>query len=331
MIRSVPDLYPDISRKYPLARMESGRFTLPSLRIGIRSNRPEPIELIEAVYRGMMETDRGKQPDAEIYLLAESSSSGDRYLTVDPGYHSYIAPTLDQASAFWGAQLMNNHLFTGPLCFFHGAAARKNRRILLFFGPSRSGKTTLALRLIAEGFEILSDEFIVIDPIAKIIHPFPRSLLVREETAALIPEKIKRDGPAKYFSDHGPTGKPLRRRIIPLPGREPGPVEDIAGIYILKGFSKADISLLPREAGPGAEDYIAAMINKRFLDRGAIEAAVTTIFEILARAPIFGLRQPAGESPAPGRMLLESTRQPPRGRDDLGKIEKRCRQLLTEI
>ena len=73
------------------------------------------------------------------------------------------------------------------------------------------------------------------------------------------------------------------------------------------------------------------MVNKRFLAREAVSAAVETIFEILARAPIFGLRQPAAEEVRLGEVLLASTRQPSRGRDDLGLIEKRCRQLLAEI
>ena len=62
----------------------------------------------------------------------------------------------------------------------HAAAAGNGRRAALFPAPSGSGKTTLVAGLLQRGLQYFTDETVAIDLASMVIHPYPRSLSVKE-------------------------------------------------------------------------------------------------------------------------------------------------------
>jgi hypothetical protein len=69
----------------------------------------------------------------------------------------------------------------------HSGGVVRNGVGSLLVGPSGSGKSTLALRLVTDGFSLLSDDEVWIDPETLLLHPNPRYLLLKESAWDLFP------------------------------------------------------------------------------------------------------------------------------------------------
>lgn len=89
----------------------------------------------------------------------------------------------DNNTLFWW---LENELCEGAMerargmLLIHGAAVERDGRATIIMGKSYSGKSTLAIHLIRNGFKLLSDEVILVDIDTGRLKPFPRNLLVRE-------------------------------------------------------------------------------------------------------------------------------------------------------
>ncbi len=70
---------------------------------------------------------------------------------------------------------LNNRLLQ-----FHAASLVQANQGMLFLGAGGSGKTSLSILLMREGFRFLSDEVGLLDPIRMELYPFPRNLIVKE-------------------------------------------------------------------------------------------------------------------------------------------------------
>lgn len=69
----------------------------------------------------------------------------------------------------------------------HSGGVVRNGFGSLLVGPSGSGKSTLTLRLVTDGFSLLSDDEVWIDPATLLLHPNPRYLLLKESAWDLFP------------------------------------------------------------------------------------------------------------------------------------------------
>lgn len=77
---------------------------------------------------------------------------------------------------------------TGNFVLIHaGAVVTASGEALLLPGQSGSGKTTLVAALVQEGFGYLSDEAAAIDPITRMVYPYPRALTLKERRNDLLP------------------------------------------------------------------------------------------------------------------------------------------------
>ena len=62
--------------------------------------------------------------------------------------------------------------------FLHAAVVARGHEAIAISGPPGSGKTTLALKLVENGFGFLSDDFAPINRTTRLVHPFPRGLWI---------------------------------------------------------------------------------------------------------------------------------------------------------
>lgn len=82
--------------------------------------------------------------------------------------------------------------FRKKYSFFHGCAIRVNNKTVALFGPSRSGKTTLMMKLMEEGYLLISDDLLVIDNNTGEIIPFKKPIGLRNTTKEYHEGKFKK-------------------------------------------------------------------------------------------------------------------------------------------
>ncbi len=75
----------------------------------------------------------------------------------------------------------------------HAAALVGEQGALMIVGPSGSGKSSLALSLLLQGWKCLSDEIVFIDPSSLRIFSFPRNFHLSRETLRHFPALVMRD------------------------------------------------------------------------------------------------------------------------------------------
>ena len=98
----------------------------------------------------------------------------------------------------------------------HAAALERDGRALLIAGPSESGKTTLALALLREGFRLLSDDFTPLDRATGQVAPFLKALGIRP-------------GPGRELADLGPGTSGEHRVPLDAGGLPRGSIADRPG------------------------------------------------------------------------------------------------------
>ena len=76
----------------------------------------------------------------------------------------------------------------------HAFAASKNGRAALFVGPSQSGKTTTGINLLLNGWDLLANDVVLLEPRADGVYawPTPGTFGIRSKTFALLPALQKR-------------------------------------------------------------------------------------------------------------------------------------------
>ena len=80
----------------------------------------------------------------------------------------------------------------------HASALAFGNTGVIFPASSGSGKTTIALALIAQGFQYLSDEVAMIDAEDLTLHPLPRGLAIRENAFHLL-QSLNKPPPSAGF------------------------------------------------------------------------------------------------------------------------------------
>ena len=70
----------------------------------------------------------------------------------------------------------------------HAGGVVRNGVAALLIGPSGVGKSTLVVRLVSDGFGLLADDEVWIDPVSHVAHPSGRSLLLKESAWDLFPD-----------------------------------------------------------------------------------------------------------------------------------------------
>ena len=80
---------------------------------------------------------------------------------------------------------------------WHAAALARGEHAILLPGKPGTGKSTLALALALEGFELLGEDVVFMDPDSGVIHPFPRALRVDDDSRARLEQLGLSSDPAE--------------------------------------------------------------------------------------------------------------------------------------
>ena len=67
---------------------------------------------------------------------------------------------------------------------WHGSGLALDGRAVLIPGRGRSGKTTLSLAMAVDGFRLLGEDVLFLEPATQMVHPLHRSILLRKGGAA---------------------------------------------------------------------------------------------------------------------------------------------------
>ncbi|MCX6348947.1 MAG: hypothetical protein NTV79_05535, partial [Candidatus Aureabacteria bacterium] len=312
MIKCVPDLAPAL-RKLPAGkRLLRLRFDFLGLPAEVASNDREALSLFLSLYRAFRaRSGRGGKPSSRVgktrgkgirlRLLREGTGRRARYLSIDPGFPSFISPDHHRAVAFLSAQLFVNHLYRRSILFFHAAAFLRGGQAFVFCGGSRSGKSTLAMKLRRAGFRLLSDEFAPLDLRTGRILPFPRSLLLREDRF-FSPARARR-GETVFldYQEPGRDGRPSRRRLVAWPA--PPPVRSAApgAFFVLRGFASGGTKIRALGAPRAARLLLAHCVNTGYVRARTKTRPIETRARLLSAAPAFVL-SPGGRGETAERL-----------------------------
>jgi hypothetical protein len=121
------------------------------------------------------------------------------------------------------------------LMFFHAASVRVGERGLMACGPKRSGKTTLALSLLARGHTLLGDEVAALSLADRALLPFHRSIATREGPSSAAADSLLSD--AGGVKELFPDGE-LRTRVAVrrLGGNEPPARTPLTTLLLLRSI-----------------------------------------------------------------------------------------------
>lgn len=147
--------------------------------------------------------------------------------------------TFDEIDGYQGAIFMemlnaiHNMDDSSWMGVFHASAVTDGKSAVIFTAPSGSGKTSLALLMIAGGFNLISDDFVPVALSEPEVYSFPTTISVKEGTLPLLrryfPEivsgsSIVGDATEMYFAPAGEPGflESVRAKAIVFVSYQPG-------------------------------------------------------------------------------------------------------------
>jgi HprK-related kinase A len=209
-----------------------------------------PIAQIETLYR---DYPKPEIPDFNVHLFA--ARPWRRYLR--PSVHiggDYTIPDaapLPLAQGLLAAEMGMNlqmALAQRRYLLLHASAVERDGRAVLMTGISGAGKSTLAALLMARGWRLMGDEFVLIDPRTGAAHAFPRLISLKNEAIAVAQNAHPqgRFGPLLAGTPKGDIRHlvPDARAIAAMAE----PAEPALILFPRFGFETAERPVLPSEA-----------------------------------------------------------------------------------
>lgn len=177
----------------------------------------------------------------------------------------------------------------------HAAAVARDDRCMILTGESGAGKSTLAAMLMAEGWRLLGDEFVLVDLVSGAAHPFPRLVSLKNESVAAVTARL----PAARF---GPvlegTPKGTIRHLVPDARAIAAMDVPAMPVAILFPRFGATRNVRPVEAGEAFVRLTQASTNYTALG----EAGFRALTGLVGRVPAMAIDYPDG---ATGVALVE--------------------------
>ncbi len=185
MTRFSATLQPEFA---PAVVAEARGYCIAGVETLIASNDPAILDQVEASYAAFRLAEQPAVPLIKLSVCAEADASyslhtAEAVTTGLPNQHTALIALFQQLVR----QLLHAWYRRG-LYAIHAGAVVQQDRALIIAGRSGQGKTTLTLGLVRQGWQLLSDEFALLERRSGYLQPYPRSLHLRRPTLGLIPE-----------------------------------------------------------------------------------------------------------------------------------------------
>ncbi|MDQ0250132.1 HprK-related kinase A [Sphingomonas kyeonggiensis] len=146
-----------------------------------------PIAQLETLYR---DYPKPSIPDFSVHLFA--ARPWRKYLRpsvmIGGDYTIPDAAPLPLAQGLLAAEMGMNlqmALAQRRYLLLHASAVERDGKAVLMTGISGAGKSTLAALLMARGWRLMGDEFVLIDPATGLAHGFPRLISLKNQAIAV--------------------------------------------------------------------------------------------------------------------------------------------------
>jgi len=171
----------DPARRRPDHLILTERLRVLACEFEIRSNSPDFVARLNYVaQRAEQDVPLEDRCTIEVMWTGEEYRIGDGSGEVDLELSAQIAlQVLYERMHRRALSCLRDHIR------IHAASGMTKRGVFLIVGPKRAGKTTLALRLLAEGYDITGDELVLLRDGQAVA--FPRKFYVREGSLPLLP------------------------------------------------------------------------------------------------------------------------------------------------
>ncbi len=263
-------------------------------QINVRCDDTHFSELLWANYRAFGE--RGETADLD-YSVERGGSGGFRIRRQDEiVLDQDDDPALPYLFMYGFEKLLTIELQQRrpDLYFVHSAALEQGERVAMIVAESGTGKSTTAWALLSHGFNYLSDELAVLEPVSRLVHPYPHALCL----------KAPPPGPYPLPGTLVRTQRTLHIPVTELPGRlvrQPRPLGAIFFLQRSAATRRPGFSILsPAQAGarlyantlnalahPGnglqAAVDIAGAVPAYLLEAGDLRATCGLITDLCAR------------------------------------------------
>lgn len=257
----------------------------------IQSEDEEVVSFVRAGFGSMLVDPSPPLPVVRRYRIGRASSgSGFRFATNDDEPElledaGELLFRLDKDITI-SLQLQRADLF-----FLHAAVVALGDRAVVLSAPSGTGKSTLALALLEDGFDYLSDELAPIDVQRLAVHPFPHALCLKSPPPApyCLPTRTLRTGERYHLPADSLRGG-ARTQSLPVAAfifLRRGSRTTAAYRPITRGTAIAHLmsNALNSLAHPAAGLDVAAMLSQAApcfeLDSADLGAACQAVHEIL--------------------------------------------------
>jgi len=160
---------------------------------------------------------------------------------------------------------------------FHAAVMARNDKAFMFIGPAGTGKTSLCLFLMRQGWSFFSDEIALLEPDTRLLFPFPRNIIIKPHLNSLIEPDSRRliikfagaDNrvypgffvPPSYFTPQSIAAQPLT----------------LCGIILLDGSPGAVLRIMPLSSAAAFQGVIANLFNHHCFRDHALHYLLTLL------------------------------------------------------
>lgn len=209
-----------------------------------------PIAQLETLYRDYPKPDI---PDFNVHLFAARPWRKWLRPAVNIGgdYTIPDAAPLPLAQGLLAAEMGMNlqmALAQRRYLLLHASAAERNGKAVLMTGVSGAGKSTLAALLMARGWRLMGDEFVLIDPLTGLAHAFPRLISLKNQAIEVVGRALPdaRFGPLLAGTPKGDI-----RHLVPdvrAIGKMAEPATPVLLLFPRFGFDAAERPVPPSEA-----------------------------------------------------------------------------------
>ncbi len=146
----------------------------------VRSDEPSTAAELRARLAPFADLESGTDESGAIEVAVHDAGPGrvDRYRVYVDGRRGWTCEQPERLLALVAAELDQLAATRGPVghLLLQASAVERDGRVVVIVGPSRRGKTTLAARLIQDGFAYVADDVCAVDPASLQVRTHPKAL-----------------------------------------------------------------------------------------------------------------------------------------------------------